>query len=85
MPDVPDVPTRLRRLLEANRLAVERLDLSAALHQIEEAAVEKVGVQYGAIGALGSNGVWTSSSMTAWIPRWRATAGRSASLLTTRP
>lgn len=53
---MPDVQARLRRLLEANRLAVEHLDLSAALRQIVEAAVEMVGVQYGAIGVLGSNG-----------------------------
>lgn len=54
--DVPDVQARLRRLLEANRLAVEHLDLSAALRQIVEAAVEMVGVQFGAIGVLSSNG-----------------------------
>ena len=34
---------RLRRLLEANRLAVEHLDLAAALRQIVDAAVELVG------------------------------------------
>lgn len=54
--DVPDVQARLRRLLEANRLAVEHLDLSAALRQIVEAAVEMVGVQFGAIGVLSSSG-----------------------------
>jgi signal transduction histidine kinase len=53
---VPDAQARLRRLLEANRLAVEHLDLSAALRQIVDAAVEMVGVRYGAIGVLGSNG-----------------------------
>lgn len=53
---MPDVQARLRRLLEANRLAVEHLDLSSALHQIVEAAVEMVGVHYGAIGVLGSSG-----------------------------
>ena len=53
---MPDVQARLRRLLEANRLAVEHLDLSTALRQIVDAAVEMVGVRYGAIGVLGSNG-----------------------------
>jgi signal transduction histidine kinase len=53
---VPDVQARLRRLLEANRLAVEHLDLSSVLRQIVDAAVEMVGVQYGAIGVLGSSG-----------------------------
>ena len=53
---MPDVQARLRRLLEANRLAVEHLDLSAALRQIVEAAVEMVGARYGAIGVIGSNG-----------------------------
>ena len=47
---------RLRRLLEANRLAVEHLDLAAALRQIVEAALELSGAAYGAIGVLGANG-----------------------------
>jgi len=47
---------QLRRLLEANRLAVEHLDLTMALRQIIEAAVELVGSAYGAIGVLGHNG-----------------------------
>ena len=47
---------RLRRLLEANRLAVEHLDLPAALRQIVEAALDLVGAKYGAIGVLGTNG-----------------------------
>lgn len=47
---------RLRRLLEANRLAVEHLELPAALRQIVEAALELVGAAYGAIGVLGPNG-----------------------------
>lgn len=47
---------RLRRLLEANRLAVEHLELPAALRQIVEAALELVGAAYGAIGVLGANG-----------------------------
>lgn len=47
---------RLRRLLEANRLAVEHLDLPTALRQIVEAALELVGASYGAIGVLGPNG-----------------------------
>ena len=53
---MPDAQARLERLLEANRLAVEHLDLPSALRQIVEAAVEMVGVRYGAIGVLGSNG-----------------------------
>lgn len=47
---------QLRRLLEANRLAVEHLDLTLALRQIIEAAVELVGSSYGAIGVLGYSG-----------------------------
>lgn len=47
---------QLRRLLEANRLAVEHLDLPTALRQIVEAALELVGAAYGAIGVLGPNG-----------------------------
>ena len=47
---------QLRRLLEANRLAVEHLDLTAALRQIVEAAVELVGAEYGALGVLGPQG-----------------------------
>lgn len=47
---------RLRRLLEANRLAVEHLDLPNALRQIIEAARELAGAAYGAIGVLGPNG-----------------------------
>lgn len=47
---------RLRRLLEANRLAVEHLELPAALRQIIEAALELSGAAYGAIGVLGANG-----------------------------
>ena len=47
---------QLRRLLEANRQAVEHLDLSLALRQIIEAAVELVGSAYGAIGVLGATG-----------------------------
>lgn len=47
---------QLRRLLEANRLAVEHLDLAAALRQIVAAALELVGAEYGAIGVLGANG-----------------------------
>ncbi|MEO6511836.1 MAG: GAF domain-containing protein [Nocardioides sp.] len=48
--------TQLRRLLEANRLAVEHLDLPAALRQIVEAARELAGAEFGAIGVLGANG-----------------------------
>lgn len=47
---------QLRRLLEANRLAVEHLDLAAALRQIVVAALELAGAAYGAIGVLGANG-----------------------------
>lgn len=47
---------RLRRLLEANRLAVEHLDLSSALRQIIDAALELSGAEYGAIGVLGPHG-----------------------------
>lgn len=47
---------KLRRLLEANRLAIEHLDLPTALRQIIEAALELVGAAYGAIGVLGPNG-----------------------------
>ncbi|MCY7395703.1 MAG: GAF domain-containing protein [Nocardioides sp.] len=47
---------QLRRLLEANRLAVEHLDLPLTLRQIIEAAVELVGAKYAAIGVLGTNG-----------------------------
>jgi signal transduction histidine kinase len=47
---------QLHRLLEANRLAVEHLDLTLALRQIVEAAVELVGSAYGAIGVLGPSG-----------------------------
>lgn len=47
---------QLRRLLEANRLAVEHLDLTLALRQIIEAAVDLVGSAYGAIGVLGRHG-----------------------------
>lgn len=47
---------QLRRLIEANRLAVEHLDLSLALRQIIGAAVDLVGAGYGAIGVLGVNG-----------------------------
>jgi signal transduction histidine kinase len=47
---------QLRRLLEANRLAVEHLDLPLTLRQIIEAAVELVGARYGAIGVLGVDG-----------------------------
>ena len=47
---------RLLRLLEANRLAVEHLDLPSTLRQIVEAALELVGAAYGAIGVLGPNG-----------------------------
>jgi signal transduction histidine kinase len=47
---------RLQRLLEANRLAVEHLDLPVALRQIVEAALDLVGAKYGAIGVLGPNG-----------------------------
>lgn len=47
---------RLRRLLEANRLAVEHLELPAALRQIVEAALELSGAAYGAIGVLGASG-----------------------------
>lgn len=50
---VPDAQARLQRLLEANRQAVEHLDLSTVLRQIVEAAVEMVGAQFGAIGVLG--------------------------------
>lgn len=46
----------LRRLLEANRLAVEHLDLPTALRQIVEAALDLSGAAYGAIGVLGANG-----------------------------
>ncbi len=53
---MPDAQARLRRLLEANRQAVEHLDLSTVLRQIVEAAVEMVGVQFGALGVLGSHG-----------------------------
>ena len=55
-PCVPDAQARLRRLLEANRQAVEHLDLSTVLRQIVEAAVEMVGAQFGALGVLGSRG-----------------------------
>ncbi len=48
--------TRLRRLLKANRLAVEHLDLPSALRQIVEAAQELSGAAYGAIGVLGPSG-----------------------------
>lgn len=48
--------SQLRRLLEANRLAVEHLELSLTLKQIIEAAVELVGARYGAIGVLGVDG-----------------------------
>lgn len=47
---------RLRRLLEANRLAVEHLDLPTALRQIVEAALDLSGAAYGAIGVIGANG-----------------------------
>lgn len=47
---------RLLRLLEANRLAVEHLDLPSVLRQIVEAALELVGAAYGAIGVLGTSG-----------------------------
>lgn len=47
---------RLSRLLEANRLAVEHLDLALALRQIIEAAVELSGARYGAVGVLGTDG-----------------------------
>lgn len=47
---------RLRRLLEANRLAVEHLDLPAALQQIVVAALDLSGAAYGAIGVLGPDG-----------------------------
>ncbi len=53
---VPSTESQLRRLLEANRLAVEHLDLTLALRQIIEAAVELVGSAYGAIGVLGHDG-----------------------------
>ncbi len=48
---------RLLRLLEANRLAVEHLDLPTALRQIVEAALELAGAAYGAIGVLGTSGM----------------------------
>ena len=47
---------RLHRLLRANRLAVEHLDLPSALRQIVEAALELSGAAYGAIGVLGPTG-----------------------------
>ncbi len=50
-------PAQLRRLLQANRLAVEHLDLPRTLRQIVEAAVELVGAPYAAIGVLGTDGL----------------------------
>ncbi len=50
-------PAQLRRLLEANRLAVEYLDLPRTLRQIVEAAVDLVGAPYAAIGVLGTDGM----------------------------
>ncbi len=50
-------PAQLRRLLQANRLAVEHLDLPRTLCQIVEAAVELVGAPYAAIGVLGTDGL----------------------------
>ncbi|VXC46210.1 sensor histidine kinase [Nocardioides sp. AX2bis] len=50
-------PAQLRRLLQANRLAVEHLDLPRTLRQIVEAAVDLVGAPYAAIGVLGTDGL----------------------------
>ena len=50
-------PAQLRRLLQANRLAVEHLDLPRTLRQVIEAAVDLVGAPYAAIGVLGTDGL----------------------------
>ncbi|MFC3687958.1 GAF domain-containing protein [Aquipuribacter hungaricus] len=56
MPDARAAAARLERLLVANRLVAEDLELSTVLRHVVEAATDMVGAAYGAIGTVGSDG-----------------------------
>ncbi|MGN6326036.1 GAF domain-containing protein [Pseudolysinimonas sp.] len=47
---------RLRSLLHANRVVVERLEIEEVLRRIVEAAVDLVDARYGALGVIGVDG-----------------------------
>lgn len=57
MPTALAVAERLQRLLVANRLVGQDLELTAVLRHIVEAATELVGATYGAIGIVGADGL----------------------------
>ena len=56
VPDDRAASARLERLLAANRLVVEDLELPMVLRHVVEAAREMVGAAYGAIGTVGPDG-----------------------------
>lgn len=48
--------SRLRHLLRANRVVVERIELEEVLRRIAEAATDLVDARYGALGVIGAEG-----------------------------
>lgn len=50
------IERRLRKLLDANRVVVEELDLAQVLRRIAEAAVALVDASYGALGVIAADG-----------------------------
>ena len=73
--DVMAARDRLRGLLRANRLIIGELTLPVVLRRIAEAARDLVQARYAALGVLGPDGAWSSSSTSAWTRRWLPGSG----------